>query len=353
MACPRRNTVKKFWAWVSCRRGCACEFGVDVKNIQLWFGFVHCGIEQPEGSFSIAMTYQAAAGGKSFRGVRRGPVAQAPNSLAARRGFTLIELLVVIAIIAILAAMLLPALAKAKEKAKAISCLNNMKQITLATRMYLEDNRGVIVPLYRTAVGTPSWTYDPRTFIMKGATTLWWQDALRLSYANNGKVFNCPAMTFLATKTIGGSASTNYTLGIGMNHAEFGDTAPEGSNPLSLAKESKVSNPSDAMVFADAGAVKLSTAGKGADLWEADITWDAATLQFAGGGVGYYRVPSDPEYSLADSRSLGRHNKRCTFGFFDGHAQALRNSEAGYQFPRQNPAARWARDHTYAAPYGN
>ena len=157
-------------------------------------------------------------------------------------GFTLIELLVVIAIISILAAMLLPALTKARQKTQGVYCMNNCRQLMITWQMYLHDNSDRIVPALHGG-DARGGTGDPRYGIGWVEGWLDWttlQDNTNLNYligdqysrlaiytAKSKNIFKCPADNYLsaAQRNLGWTArvrSLSGNIGIGAGNAEDG-----------------------------------------------------------------------------------------------------------------------------------
>jgi prepilin-type N-terminal cleavage/methylation domain-containing protein/prepilin-type processing-associated H-X9-DG protein len=166
-----------------------------------------------------------------------------------KKGFTLIELLVVIAIIAILAAILFPVFAKAREKARQSSCLSNLKQIGLAFLQYTQDYDEKFPPYWlgtlQTGSGNPGNVFQTSNGSVVGYY-MSWMDFVA-PYIKNTQVFTCPS----GTKRETGYASPSY----GYNWRISNYTAP-----ISLGT---ITRPAEIVLSLDYGTVYGTYANKG------------------------------------------------------------------------------------------
>jgi prepilin-type N-terminal cleavage/methylation domain-containing protein/prepilin-type processing-associated H-X9-DG protein len=165
-------------------------------------------------------------------------------------GFTLIELLVVIAIIAILASMLLPSLAAAKQRGLATSCVNNLRQMAVASKLYADDNGG----------------RNCFTFQVRGANVFRkaWFDFL-LPYQKTTNVILCPSRTQTFNKFVEDypsdapdKAISNYAMNFRIGGCDWPDSWPSSQWPQ--LKDTMMKNPSGTAYITDSGVQPLDTA---------------------------------------------------------------------------------------------
>ena len=232
-----------------------------------------------------------------------------PRDNYGNRAFTLIELLVVIAIIAILAAMLLPALAKAKVKAQATYCMNNEKQMTLAWLVYADDNGSQLVPnvgqaqLAQYYCPTGTWCYGNVSTAPDETNALNLINSLLGSYTKAPAVYKCPGDpgNVNGVPRVRSISMNNYMNGKG------GGTLVATPGYRIFRKNTDIRQPTECFVFLDEK--------------PASINDDYFEIQMANGSPTSAFVSDNPSQVHANAGG---------FGFADGHAEIHKWTSPGF-----------------------